>query len=85
MSQAKHTKIYEVNELPGQSIKLDWDVNNNPIYIGLAAPGASTADPVWQIRHLTFDGSNNPTSILFANGSLNFDQVWDLRATFGYS
>lgn len=38
---------------------------NNLIYKGFARPGASTALPVWQIAKLTYDGSNNVTSILW--------------------
>jgi hypothetical protein len=35
----------------------------NLIYKGFARPGADTADEVWQIAFLTYDGSNNVLSI----------------------
>jgi hypothetical protein len=64
---------------------IQYDANENPIYIGLAVPGTATSDPLWQIRHLTFDPSNNPTSIQYANGVIDFNFVWDNRATLSYS
>jgi YD repeat-containing protein len=64
----------------------DYDVSNNPIYIAKAHRGNSNeADPVWQIRRLTYDASNNVTRIKWANGSANFDQVWNDRTTLTYS
>jgi hypothetical protein len=64
--------------------QLDYDGGTNPIYIGLAAPGALTSEAKWLIKKLTFDGSNNPTAIKFANGSSNFDQIWADRASITY-
>lgn len=65
--------------------QLDYNGGSNPIYIGLAAPGTPTSSALWQIRKLTFDGSNNPTAIQYANGSPNFDQIYDNRASLSYS
>jgi hypothetical protein len=64
---------------------LDFDVNNNPIYIGLALTGSVKSDPVWLIRKLTFDVNNNVTDIQFAAGSKQFNQVWNNRAALSYS
>lgn len=58
---------------------------SNPIYIGLAAQGSSKASAVWQIRKLTFDGSNNVTDVQYASGSTAFNQIWNNRAGFTYS
>ena len=57
----------------------------DPIYIGMAPTGQSKASAVWQIRKLSYDGSGNITDIQFANGSRNFDQVWNDRASLSYS
>ncbi len=65
--------------------QLDYDGGANPIYIGLATPGTATSTARWLIKKLTFDGSDNPTAIKFANGSPNFDQIWDDRASISYS
>lgn len=58
---------------------------DNPIYIGLAQPGAATSDNVWQIRKLTFDGSGNVTVIQYANGNSSFSNIWDNRGSLSYS
>lgn len=65
--------------------KVEYDGSNNPIYMGTALPGSATSDPKWQIRKLTFDGSNNPTDMQYANGSIEFDKIWDDRASLAYS
>lgn len=65
--------------------QLDYDGGTNPIYIGLATPGTLTSESTWLIKKLTFDGSNNPTAIKYANGSPNFDQIWDNRASLSFS
>ena len=65
--------------------KLDYDVSNNLIFIGKGEIGSSTIDAVWQIKKLTYDGSNNLTSILWAGGSKNFAFVWNDRAIYSYS
>lgn len=62
------------------NLRLEYDVSNNPIYLGLAAPGSLTTEEKWQIRYLTFDASNNVTSMSYANGTPNFDKIWDNRA-----
>lgn len=64
---------------------LDFDANNNPIYIGLALTGSAKVDGVWLIRKLTFDVNNNVTDIQFANGSKLFNQIWNNRAALSYS
>lgn len=63
---------------------------NNLIYKGLARPGASSSAAVWQIALLTYDMSNNLTSITWphdANGKANndFQFIWDNRSGYTYS
>ena len=62
----------------------DYDGSSNLIYIGFAALGSSKASAVWQIRKLTWSGSNL-TDVQYANGSTLFDAVWDNRASLNYS
>lgn len=64
---------------------IDWSGGTNPIYIGFALPGSATSADVWQIRKLTWDGSNNPTAIQLADGSSNYNAIWDNRAALTYS
>lgn len=50
-------------------------------YIGVALPGTSKAQPRWSIKKLTYDASSNPIEEQFANGSSNFDKVFDSGAS----
>ena len=70
---------------PTASVLLAFDGANNPIYIGRAVPGTATSAAAWQIRKLTYDGSNNPLTILFAGGVPTFTAIWDNRAALSYS
>jgi hypothetical protein len=66
----------------------DYDMSNNLIYAGFALPGASEGDRVWQIKKLTYTGTNL-TSITWpqlnskANHTNSFS--WTDRTTYTYS
>ena len=63
----------------------DNNADGNPVYIGKAFKGNSDkAQPVWQIRKLTYSGQN-VTDIQWAGGDDAFNQVWDDRASLSYS
>ena len=62
----------------------DYVGGDNPIYIGWAQPGSSKSDAVWRIQKLTYSG-NNVTDIQWANGVINFNSIWDNRASLTYS
>lgn len=49
-------------------------------YIGHAIPGADESVAEWRIKRMT----NANLTILFADGDVNFDNVWDDRATLTY-
>ncbi len=63
----------------------DYDGGSNLVYEGWAAPGTTTSAPAWQIRKHTYDGSNNRLTTKFANGTNDYNQVWDDRASLSYS
>lgn len=67
------------------STLIDYVSGTNPIYVGLAPNGSATSTAVWQIHKIAYDGNNNPTSVLWANGNDLFDQVWDNRSSLTYS
>lgn len=69
------------------SIRIEYDGNSNPIYIGIAAPGTLDGASYWQLRKLTFDGNNNVTAIQYADGNSSFNKIWDSRSdgTYTYS
>lgn len=71
--------------LPSYTTALEFDGSSNPIYVGTALQGSAKSAAAWQIRHLTFDGSNNPTDIKFAGGNRDFTSIWDNRASLAYS
>jgi hypothetical protein len=52
-------------------------------YLGTAAPGAATSDPVWRIQRLSYSG--NDLTVEFAEGNAEYDNVWDDRAGLTYS
>lgn len=65
--------------------EVEYDGSNNPIYIGIAAPGTVTSESKWMVKKLAWDGNNNLTSLKFAGGASEFDQVWDNRGSLSYS
>jgi hypothetical protein len=66
------------------ALKMEFNANGNPIYLAIAPPGSTTSDARWQVRKLSFDASGNITTIQYANGSPNFDNVWDDRVSLTY-
>lgn len=51
-------------------------------YIGYAAAGSATSDPVWQIVALD---TTSGVIMTYADGDAAFDNVWDNRAGLAYS
>lgn len=51
------------------------------LYIGKAVIGSSTASAVWQIQRIT----QSDTTILWADGNGNFDNIWDNYSSLSYS
>jgi hypothetical protein len=65
-------------------VRIDYDVDSNPIYVGEARPGSASNAARWRIKKLTYSGTNM-TVLQFADGNPNFDNVWDNRASLSYS
>lgn len=68
----------------GYTTKLAYDSQGNLEYMGKAPPGQATSEPVWQIRRLYY-ASSLLNDIRWADGDLDFDNVWDNRATLSYT
>ena len=64
---------------------IEYDSDDDPIYIGEAAPSTSKSSPLWRIKKITYDASKNPIDIQYADGTQSFSKVWDDRATYTYS
>lgn len=78
----------------GQGYKLIGIVNEttlidepdaNTTYIGKVKFGSSTAtsSAIWSIKRVTISGA--VTTINFADGDTNYDNIWDNRASLSYS
>jgi len=55
----------------------------NTTYVGEAYPGADTTAALWRVKRISVSG--NVTSIEFADGNTQFDNVWDDRAILTYT
>ena len=62
-------------------------VNNNGdyIYIGEAAVGSVDSDSVWRISRTYISPIDGDIIILWANGTSNFDKVWNNHLSLSYS
>lgn len=60
------------------------DKDGDFTYVGKAEPGEATSASTWRISRI--DESASPDMIiLWADGDVNFDNVWDARASIDYS
>jgi hypothetical protein len=66
--------------------RIEYDVNNNPIYIGetFSCNQRQQSQPVWRIKRIYWDANQNAFATLWANGDMNFKFRWDQRATYTY-
>lgn len=56
--------------------------DSNIIYIGEAANASSTGSPVWKITRLD---TTTLLAVTYADGNLNYDNVWDNRESLTYT
>ena len=68
----------------GKTLRLEYDENGNVLYKGEADPGSSTSDSVWRIEKYEYDANGNLVAVLFAEGTADFDKVWDNRESYNY-
>lgn len=64
---------------PPLAIRLDDGATY--LYVGKAAVGTLNGDSVWQIQRIT----QADTTVEWADGDADFDNVWDNRASLSYS
>lgn len=65
--------------------RLDYDSNDNLVYVGLAHVGSSNSQNCWQIAKLYYNSNNDISGMRFANGDKLFDNVWDNRTSLTYT
>ena len=61
---------------------VEYDGNNNPIYIGKAEVRAAENQFLWIITKITYDANNNPTNIQTVGTEPNERKRWDLRMDY---
>lgn len=66
----------------GLAIQID-EVSDTVSYVGRAEPGTLTSGFVWQISRLTETGPD--LVVEWAEGTSEFDKVWDNRLLYNYS
>ncbi len=57
--------------------------DSNNIYTGFAAAGSATSSASWKIQKVSTVGAVVTTT--YADGNLNYDNIWDNRASLSYS
>lgn len=67
------------------TLQIERDGQGNPVYIGFTNPGVAVDATGWRICKLTFDGQNDVTAMQYADGSTEFNFVWDSRGDYTYS
>lgn len=75
----------EFIQIASFTIKIAYDANLNPEYIGEADPGTAVTSAGWRIKKITYDSNQNPTDVKWADGDTKFDNIWNDRATYTYS
>jgi len=66
-----------------QSIRAENDGDGNAIYVGWAQPGSAEDQPVWLIAFFEYTAGAFVIK-RYANGVLDYNQVWDDRAALTY-
>lgn len=66
------------------TLLVEYNASDNPKYIGEATPGTAQSDSAWRIRKVVYTGEN-PTSIGWADGTSEFNMIWDDRGDYDYS
>jgi len=61
--------------------RFDKNSGTNIVFIGFAPTGSATSAAVWIIVKISYDGSNDPTSILWAPQNVKWDDITTLTYT----
>ena len=64
------------------AVRVD-EASTTVTYVGYAAAGTNAASALWRIKRMTVSG--NVTTIEWADGNTNFDNVWNNRASLTYT
>lgn len=75
-----------VNSLGGAQVEYAQRIDEasaTVTYIGKAEPGSAESAPVWQIKRVQIVGTETETT--WADGDVQFNNVWDSRASISYA
>lgn len=72
-----------VATIEGEKKLVKIDQSGDDTYIGFAKLGSVTNAAVWQLLKISDAGA--VTTIAYADGNDNYDNVWDDRASKSYS
>lgn len=73
----------DVEQQPSLVVEKIDQASATVTYIGQAAPGTATSAASWRIQRMSVSGT--VTTFEYADGDLNFNNVWDNRAALTYS
>jgi hypothetical protein len=59
------------------------EASSTVTYVGRAEPGTAEGSAAWQIKKISVSGS--VTTITWADGNENYDNIWSNRAALSYS
>jgi len=72
----------------GHIMNVSYGEGDEPEYFGEAMPGTLDSDDAWRIyryEYVTIEGDLELASVRFAEGTTDFDKVWDDREDYEYS
>lgn len=75
-----HEEVVQVKDFPWAH-RVD-EVNDNLIYEGYGEPGTADDAAAWAIRKISKSGT--VTSTTWADGNINYDNVWNNREALDY-
>ena len=64
------------------ALKVDT-VSESLIYVGFSAPSTLDNAAGWRIKRVTISGDD--VVVAWADGNINFDNIWNNRDSLGYS
>ena len=77
--------VADVRKIQGAQ-RLDDTVSGTILYFAQAVAGALNSAAVWQIQRITFPTPGEDDSVIeWADGNIQFDNIWDDRLTLSYS
>lgn len=69
---------------PSLQLQIEYNVSNDPLYIGLAESTATAGSSKWQIRKAFYDGNANLIKLVYASTETTFNKVWNNRTGYSY-